>query len=218
MKVVPKLTPEQAKLERDLFREFEDLLIEKGFVFLSIPSALPMEVMQAQFRDTFMPDTMKAEEGLFLSGSAEQGILHYFKDQEVAAPSRYYAFNQCWRLEDSYEGFLRCKEFRKLEQFSFVEPENWEEEFDFLIDNAMTFLLQKGLTARVVDCTNEYGYHIAKKDIEVLTKQYGWIETHSCTYFGDGQTSRLNIGGGMHTISNTGLASPRILIPFLERT
>ena len=50
-----------------------------------------------------------------------------------------------------------------------------------------------------------------------MTHQYGWLETHSCTYFKDEQTKRLGISGGLHTISNTGIASPRILVPFIER-
>ena len=55
-----------------------------------------------------------------------------------------------------------------------------------------------------------------KYDIEVKTKQYGWMETHSCTYFGEEQSKRFEITGATHTISNTGIASPRILIPFIE--
>ena len=61
------------------------------------------------------------------------------------------------------------------------------------------------------------GYHLEKKDVEVLTETYGWMETHSCSYFGHEQTRRFDIGGGMTTISNTAIASPRILVPFLER-
>jgi uncharacterized membrane protein (UPF0182 family) len=61
------------------------------------------------------------------------------------------------------------------------------------------------------------GYHVFKKDVEVHTEAYGWIETHSYTYFGYEQVKRHDIRGDVHTISNTGLASPRILIPFLEK-
>lgn len=60
-------------------------------------------------------------------------------------------------------------------------------------------------------------HHVLKKDIEVLTTTYGWMETHSCTYFGEEQTKRFGITGLTHTISNTGVASPRILVPLLER-
>ena len=70
---------------------------------------------------------------------------------------------------------------------------------------------------RVVDVTDrDPGYHIKKYDIEIETKQFGWMETHSCSYFGTEQSKRFNITGANHTISNTGIASPRILIPFIE--
>ena len=45
---------------------------------------------------------------------------------------------------------------------------------------------------RVVDVTKlDFGYHVKKYDIEVKTKQYGWLETHSCSYFGEEQSKRF---------------------------
>ncbi|MNR40287.1 Serine--tRNA ligase [compost metagenome] len=71
---------------------------------------------------------------------------------------------------------------------------------------------------RTIDVTKkDYGYHKKKIDIEVLTKKYGWMETHSCSYFGIEQSSKYNITGANHTLSNTGVATPRILIPLIER-
>lgn len=214
---MPQLTPEEAELERRLFREFEDILVELGFSYLSIPSSIRLDTMSRQFAEVFQPRCVTTGDGYVLSGSAEQGILEYFSGKEVS-PGRYFAVNQCWREEPLYEGFIHCKEFRKIEQFVFCTPENWVREFALLLQIASDFLTRHGLKWRIVDCTQEQGgYHVCKQDIEVWTDTYGWLETHSCTYFGDGQTSRFDIQGNVHTISNTGLASPRILIPFLEK-
>ena len=86
-----------------------------------------------------------------------------------------------------------------------------------MLTNATSFLDKHNIEYRVVNVTKiDYGYHIKKYDIEVKTKQYGWLETHSCSYFDEEQSKRFGITGATHTISNTGIASPRILIPFIE--
>ena len=108
--------------------------------------------------------------------------------------------------------------FKKIEHFCFCKPENAEKYFQELLKNSTDFLEKYNIEYRIVDKTKtDEGYHLKKYDIEVKTKKYGWLETHSCTYFGDEQTKRLNITGNLHTISNTGIASPRILIPFIEK-
>lgn len=131
-----------------------------------------------------------------------------------------YSLNSCFRTEDFYDGLFRVKEFRKVEQFAFCNENNYKYYFDILLDNAINILNLINLPTkyRVIDKTKtDPGYHIKKYDIEVLTKKYGWMETHSCTYFRNEQIKRFDVGlKHIHTISNTGIASPRILIPFIE--
>jgi seryl-tRNA synthetase len=161
--------------------------------------------------------TLAIDDTHCLAGSAEQGILEYFAGTK-GVPCKLYAENSCFRVEEDYEGLIRCKEFRKLEQFAFCSPNRWKETFGDLLNTAMTFLMQYDIEFRLRDCTEEDpGYHHHKVDIEVKTEQYGWMETHSCSYFADEQVKRFGITGGCHTISNTGIASPRILIPFIEQ-
>lgn len=92
------------------------------------------------------------------------------------------------------------------------------ERFGFLLENAISFLRLLGLERiRTVDCTDsDPGYHERKVDIEVWTEAYGWLETHSCTSFGREQSRRFEITGADHTLSNTGIALPRILVPLME--
>lgn len=154
-----------------------------------------------------------------LNGSAEQSILHYFKNKTIKEELLLYSKNQCFRNEyPKYKNLLYCKEFVKLEQFCFTTPNNWEKNFNLLLNNATSFLEKYKINYRIVDVTNrDAGYHKFKKDIEIFTESFGWIETHSCSFFEKEQMKRFNISGDFYTISNTGIASPRILIPFIEK-
>jgi seryl-tRNA synthetase len=208
------LLEEASALELDLFHRFETSL-ETRYTFISVPSLIHRSTVE---RQGVVPweRVFKVNESYALSGSAEQGILEVFANQ-VAHPKRYWAKNQCFRPEDPTVPWVRLWEFQKVELFSFCEEGNWEEEFNGLLTTATEFLQILGVTFRVREVTHEDpGYHIKKSDIEVLTSTFGWLETHSCTYFGEEQTRRFGIQGATHTISNTGLASPRILVPLLE--
>lgn len=205
-----------SELERKLFEEFERLLRNAGFRYLSIPS-LVMKDTYVKQEVVSWDKVFKINEEFALAGSAEQGILEYFKDSQVESMG-IYAKNQCFRAEENYEGFKRLREFIKLEQYIFCEEKDYKEKFDLVLNLALDFLRYFSIKHRVINVTDrDPGYHLLKYDIEVYTKTYDWIETHSCSYFGTEQTKRFNITGATHTISNTGIASPRILIPFLER-
>lgn len=210
------LNSELALLERNLFREFEDMLDAKDFQYFSIPSLISWDTFNRQQLNVF---SLSVDKFHRLGGSAEQGILQYFTNK-YTEPILLYSKNQCFRHEENnYEGLKRCKEFIKLEQFCFCHESEWKKNFELLLNNATEFLNKHSIKYRVVDMTTkDQGYHVKKYDIEVLTKMYGWMETHSCSYFGDEQTKRFNITGATHSISNTGIASPRILIPFIEQS
>lgn len=211
------LNEKYSKLEFELFRDFEDSLLRKGYIYLSLPSAGSWEVINRQ-EVVNKSQTLYIDERQALFGSAEQGFLEYFMDKEVNHECCYFSINECFRKEEQLDSLVRLREFKKLEQYCFCKPENADKYFNELLNNSIEFLKKYNIEYRVVDKTIEdTGYHIKKYDIEVKTKKYGWLETHSCTYFGDEQTKRLGIKGGMHTISNTGIASPRILIPFMEK-
>lgn len=207
-----------SEMERSLFNHFEDLLRNRNFKYISVPSLIKKETIERQ--DVISWEKIfKINDEYALSGSAEQGILELYTHKRVDEPTFLYAKNQCFRAENEYDGLKRLKEFQKIEQFIFTNLKNWEEHFDLILENATSFLDEYKIQYRVVDVTDrDPGYHILKKDIEVYTKTYGWMETHSCTYFGTEQSKRFDIHGDcIHTMSNTGIASPRILVPFLEK-
>lgn len=210
------LTPEVAKLERKLMRRLEECIEASGFEYYSIPSLLTKETYIRQ--DTIPWEAVfRVNDDLALSGSAEQGILEFFTGKTIEEELQIYAMNQCFRNEALLDGVKKLYEFNKMELFVFSEPKNWESWFERILKLPLKVMEEFNLKYRVVDTTRkDPGYHLKKYDIEVLTKTYGWMETHSCSYFGDEQTKRFDIGGGFHTLSNTGFASPRILIPFIE--
>jgi seryl-tRNA synthetase len=206
---------ELSELERSLFREFEDLLRGKNFKYLAVPESVETKVLYDQGVATNEP-AYWLDGNHFLNGSAEQGVLNHFAGKHVS-PMRIYALTHCYRREDNLYGLVKLKEFKKIEQFAFCDS-NWKDEFEVIFTNATDFLRKHGIEFRILDVTSrDSGYHVKKFDIEIETKEYGWVESHSCTYFGDGQAKRLGITGATHTMSNTGIASPRILIPFIER-
>lgn len=202
-----------SKLEKYFFDEFSKLLDRKGFTYLSIPSTIALSTI---LRQEMVPHWVSVDNNLCLGGSAEQGILERFAGEKVNE-KHLYAVNQCYRREEKYESPLRLLEFKKIEQFCFCKKENWETNFDLVLQNAVEFLKRFAIPYRIVDVTKrDAGYHIKKVDIEVKTKKWGWVETHSCTYFGTEQSKRFDITGANHTISSTGIASPRILLPFID--
>lgn len=207
---------ELSELERSLFRDFEEMLRGKDFKYLAVPVAVSTKTFRRQGVAT-NEQAYWLDGDHMLSGSAEQGILDHFADSEVG-PMRIYAFTHCFRRELNLDSFVRLKEFKKLEQFVFCHEPDWEREFNLVLENATSFLNKWSIEHRVVDVTNrDLGYHIKKYDIEIATKSFGWVESHSCTYFGTEQSKRLGITGANHTLSNTGIASPRILLPYIER-
>lgn len=211
------LDEQLSKIEFDYFKEFSEMLLEKGYTYLSLPSAGSWDVIEKQEVVT-KEYSLGIDERQALFGSAEQGFLEYFQNQEVTEEKLLFSFNECFRNEQELDGLVRLREFKKLEQYCFCKEENSEKYFQELLNNSINFLEKHNIEYRVVDKTkDDPGYHIKKYDIEVKSKKYGWLETHSCTYFGEEQTKRLNIKGGLHTISNTGIASPRILIPIIEK-
>jgi seryl-tRNA synthetase len=203
-------------LEKRLFADMESRMVEAGFKYLSVPSLVTRDTYE---RQGIVPweKVFKIDHEYALAGSAEQGILEMFKGQEMSQ-EMFYAKNQCFRAEKDYEGMKRLREFIKLEQFVFCYPAYEEHFFQKILNLSTNFLKDHGITYRVVDVSKrDEGYHQRKYDVEVHTNTYGWMETHSCSSFGYEQTRRFDITGNVVTLSNTGIASPRILVPFLER-
>jgi seryl-tRNA synthetase len=178
-----------------------------------------------------------AADDLYLIGTSEVSVCSYHKDEvlkEKDLPLKYAGFSPCFRREagtygKDTKGLYRIHQFDKVEQVVLCRAS--EEEgmamFEQIRNNAEELLQMLKLPYRVMDiCTADMGKgKVYMQDIETyMPSREAYGETHSCSYLGDFQARRLNIKYEdkdgkkrfCHTLNNTLIASPRILIPILE--
>ena len=173
----------------------------------------------------------------YLAGTAEVATMSYYSDKTLKKgdlPKKMLSFSPCFRREaGSYgkdnKGLYRVHEFYKFEQVILCEAlhETSVKHHEELLANAEEILQTLNLPYHVVvNCGGDLGLGQVKKyDIETwMPSKNKYGETHSCSYFHDFQTRRLNIrykdtDGKMkfaHSLNNTAIATPRILIQILE--
>jgi seryl-tRNA synthetase len=176
-------------------------------------------------------------DGLYLIGTAEVPVTSYHYDEildEKNLPLHYCGISPCYRREagtygKDTKGLYRIHQFQKIEQVVLcaADPEISASEHEFITANSEEFVRALGLAYRVVIvCTGDLGQPQKRKyDIECwMPSRGGWGETHSSSKFFDFQARRLKLryrdsGGTIrfcHTLNNTFVATPRILIPILE--
>jgi seryl-tRNA synthetase len=173
----------------------------------------------------------------YLIGTSEVPLAAYHLDETLdvdSLPKRYAGYSPCYRREagtygKDTRGLYRVHQFYKVEQVIVCEnsPETSRFCHEELLKNAEDFLQSLGLPYRVVIvCTGDMGQgQVFKHDVETwMPSRNSYSETHSCSTLHDFQARRLNLryksGEGKpvfcHTLNNTLVASPRILIPILE--
>jgi len=174
---------------------------------------------------------------LSLIGTAEVPVTSYHYDEILDGknmPLHYCGISPCYRREagtygKDTKGLYRIHQFQKIEQVVVcaADPEISASEHEFITANSEELVKSLGLSHRVVIvCTGDLGQPQKRKyDIECwMPSRDGYGETHSSSKFFDFQARRLKMryrdsGGAMrfcHTLNNTYVATPRILIPILE--
>lgn len=182
-------------------------------------------------------DTGIESDGAYLIGTSEVSVTSYHSDELLDLhdlPKRYCGISPCFRREagtygKDTHGLYRIHQFQKVEQVILCEnnPDVSASMHAEILGNAESILKALELPYRVVDvCTGDMGRgQVYKNDIETwMPSRKGYGETHSCSTFHDFQARRLNMkyknAAGKkqfcHTLNNTCIASPRILIPILE--
>ncbi|QZA33035.1 serine--tRNA ligase [Hydrogenibacillus sp. N12] len=216
-----------------------DLLAERGFTPMAVPVLVngfalegtgyfPLGEEQAYHCET---------DDKYLIGTAEVSLAAFHYDEilrEEELPKRYVGVSECFRREvgsagrDTF-GLYRVHQFSKVEQV-IIGPNDEAMSrrlHDELLENAELILQRLELPYRVVQvCTGEMGQgQVRKHDIETwMPSRGGYGETHSCSTFHDFQARRLKLryrkaDGSLaycHTLNNTAIASPRILIALVE--
>ncbi len=234
------LKNEGAELEMALWQFVKDFFKEnkKDYGLMIAPSLVKKETLLGT---GYLPqgedDLYKTQDTDYLSGTAEVPTMSYFSDKVLnkkEMPLKKLSFSPAFRREaGSYskdvKGLYRVHEFTKFEQVILCEAshEVSVQHHEELLSNAEELLQALDLPYRViVNCSGDLGLGQVKKyDIEAwMPSKNKYGETHSCSYFHDFQTRRLNIkykdtDGKLkfaHSLNNTALATPRILIQILE--
>ena len=215
-----------------------DLWIKKGFIPMTAPSLCREESFTGSgWLPQGKEEVYKTQDDLYLAGTAEVPIMGFHKDEileEKDLPKKYIAFSPCYRREaGSYgkdeKGIFRLHEFAKVEQVVLCKADHeesvrWHEEITRNSEEIMQVL---GIPyCVVINCGADLGLGQVKKyDIEAwVPSEKRYRETHSSSYFHDFQTRRLNIRYRSndeklkfcHSLNNTAVATPRILISLLE--
>ena len=176
-------------------------------------------------------------DNLHLIGTSEVSVCSYHKDEvlsEEDLPKRYAGYSACFRREagtygKDTHGLYRVHQFEKVEQVVLcpADQDLALQLFEEIRTNAEEVLQALQLSYRILDvCTGDMGKgKVFMQDIETwMPSRNSYGETHSCSYLGDFQARRLGLKYQTatgekkfcHTLNNTCIASPRILIPIME--
>jgi seryl-tRNA synthetase len=226
-------------LEQGLLRMALDHMIETGFTPIQPPLMVRYGAMEgtAYFPGGEEQAYKMEKDDLYLIGTAEVPVtsLHAGEILELSElPKRYVACSPCFRREagtygKDTKGLYRIHQFWKVEQVIVdrADEQKSKEHHQAIVENAERLLAKLELPYRIVNvCGGDLGQpQIQKFDIESwMPSRNGYGETHSASRFHDFQARRLDLryrdeNGKVrfcHTLNNTVLASPRILIPMLE--
>ncbi len=229
-----------ALLQHAVLALTRDTLVKKGYTLMEPPHIVSYAAMEGT---SYFPGGeeqayhLDERDDKYLIGTAEVPVTAYFMDEileEKALPYKFAGYSPCYRREagtygKDTQGLYRIHQFYKVEQV--VVCKNSVEESEALhrelLGNAEEVLQMLELPYRVVDvCGGDIGLgQVYKNDIECwMPSRNSWGETHSCSTFHDFQSRRLNLRyrdsndklNFCHTLNNTCIASPRILIPIME--
>ncbi|HOI60345.1 MAG TPA: serine--tRNA ligase [Candidatus Pacearchaeota archaeon] len=213
-------------------------IMAKGFGPMIAPSLVKESALTGTgYLPQAKDDVYETCDGMYLAGTSEVAIMNYHSGETLSIdklPIKYVGFSPCFRTEiGSYgkdvKGILRVHEFFKLEQVIICEnsKEQTERLHEEITRNSEEVLEALELPyRRVLNCAGDLGLGQVKKyDLEAwVPSQNKYRETHSASYFYEFQTRRLNIkykeeDGEVkyaHSLNNTLIATPRILISLLE--
>jgi len=232
------LKNEGALLSFALWQYTIEYFVRKGFTFMTAPSLVRRQTLLGT---GYLPqgedDLYKTQDGDYLAGTAEVAAMAYFSEttlRKEELPKKILAFSPCFRREagshgKDTKGLFRVHEFFKLEQVALCEASH---ETSVALHEELTHYAEELMQALklpyrvVINCGGDLGLGQVKKyDIEAwFAHEKKYRETHSSSYFHDFQTRRLNIryqgADGKtrfaHSLNNTAVATPRLLIALLE--
>ncbi|MDD4027468.1 MAG: serine--tRNA ligase [Bacilli bacterium] len=230
------LTGDIARLHSAILSYSRDYMINKGFIYCIPPFLIKGEcvdgVMSFEERENMM---YKVEgEDLYLIGTSEHSMIAKFKDKILDLESLPYAmtsYSPCFRKEVGAHGIeergvYRIHQFEKQEMIVVCKPEESSEWFNKMLQYSVDFFRSLDIPVRTLECCSGDLADLKYKSIDVEAwspRQQKYFEVGSCSNLTDAQARRLairiNDNGNKyyaHTLNNTVVAPPRMLISFLE--
>ena len=226
-----------ARLHEAVLAYGRDFMISKGFTYAIPPFMIHGHVVEGVMSQSDMAAMMYKIEGedLYLIGTSEHSMIGRYIDQIIPAeklPQTLTSYSPCFRKEKGAHGIeergvYRIHQFEKQEMIVVCKPEDSKEWYEKLWRYSVELFRSMDIPVRQLECCSGDLADLKVKscDIEAWSpRQQKYFEVCSCSNLGDAQARRLRIrykdeNGKMqlcHTLNNTCVAPPRMLIAFLE--
>ena len=225
-----------ARLHSAILSYARDFMIDRGFTYYIPPFMIRSDVVTGVMSFAEMENMMYKIEGedLYLIGTSEHSMIGKFIDSfvpEDELPKTLTSYSPCFRKEVGTHGIeergvYRIHQFEKQEMIVVCKPEDSMKWYDVLWQNSVDFFRSLDIPVRTLECCSGDLADLKVKscDVEAWSpRQQKYFEVGSCSNLGDAQARRLGIrvkskDGNYfaHTLNNTVVAPPRMLIAFLE--
>ena len=226
-----------ARLHSAVISYARDFMIDRGFTYCIPPYMIRSNVVTGVMSFAEMDAMMYKIEGedLYLIGTSEHSMIGKFIDQiipEDQLPQTLTSYSPCFRKEKGAHGIeergvYRIHQFEKQEMIVVCKPEESKMWFDKLWKNTVDLFRSLDIPVRTLECCSGDLSDLKVKSLDVEAwspRQKKYFEVGSCSNLGDAQARRLQIrvkdsNGNKylaHTLNNTVVAPPRMLIAFLE--
>ena len=225
-----------ARLHSAILSYARDFMIGKGFIYCVPPFMIRSNVVTGVMSFAEMENMMYKIEGedLYLIGTSEHSMIGKFIDttlKKEQLPQTLTSYSACFRKEVGAHGIeerglYRVHQFEKQEMIVICEPEESMEWFEKLYGYTVEFFRTLDIPVRTLECCSGDLADLKVKSIDVEAwspRQKKYFEVGSCSNLGDAQARRLGIrikgekgNYFAHTLNNTVVAPPRMLIAFLE--
>jgi seryl-tRNA synthetase len=225
-----------ARLHSAILSYARDFMIDRGFDYVIPPYMIRSNVVTGVMSFSEMENMMYKIEGedLYLIGTSEHSMIGKFIDtiiDEKELPYLYTSYSPCFRKEVGAHGIeergtYRIHQFEKQEMIVVCKPEDSMKYFEILYKNTVDFFRSLDVPVRVLECCSGDLADLKTKSVDVEAwspRQQKYFEVGSCSNLTDAQSRRLQIrvqgeSGKYfaHTLNNTVVAPPRMLIAFLE--
>lgn len=225
-----------ARLHSAILSYARDFMIDRGFTYYIPPFMIRSDVVTGVMSFSEMEDMMYKIEGedLYLIGTSEHSMIGKFINTinpEEDMPLTMTSYSPCFRKEVGAHGIeergvYRIHQFEKQEMVVICKPEDSKYWYEQLWKNTVDFFRSLDIPVRTLECCSGDLADLKVKSLDVEAwspRQKKYFEVGSCSNLGDAQARRLNIklkgqdGNYLaHTLNNTVVAPPRMLISFLE--